>query len=170
MTKPTPINKEKLITTEDVLMIKADRTGVIEYVNYEFAEISEYEIDELIGKEIDFLNHPGTPTLVYDHIWEALFNKKQARAILKNITKFGMYYWLQVNFDFKVNEETREIEYIYGYFSKVSDIAKKELDVFYTRVSNIEKHAGPDVAEHYIEGFMDEKKTDFQTFIEKHMI
>ena len=166
MTEPTPINQEILIHTDEPIMVKTDRFGVIEYVNLEYASISEYDVEEIIGKDVSILMHPDVPSTVFDHIWESLFKKQRTYAILKNISKSGKYFWLQVNFDFKVNEESRNIDSIYAYYSKVSNKAKKELDVFYKKVKDIEVHAGIEVAENYLNGFLDEKELDYNSFIE----
>ena len=169
MTELTPTNKEIIVHTNDQIMVKTDRFGIIEYVNFKYADISEYNIEEIIGKDISFLSHPDMPSIVFDSIWESLFQKKRAYAILKNISKTGAYYWLQVNFDFKVNENTREIENIYAYYSKASKAATNELDVLYKKIKNIEIHAGIDVAENYLKGFLDEKSTDYNSFIENYI-
>ena len=53
--------------------------------------------------------------------------RKRVYAILKNRSKSGNFFWLQVSFDFKVNEDTREIENIYAYYTKASKTATNEL-------------------------------------------
>jgi len=170
MNNVTPINQEIFVNTDEPIMVKTDRTGTIEYANLEYANLSEYEIEEIIGKDVSFLMHPDMPSTVFNHIWESLFQKKRTYAILKNISKSGKFFWLQVNFDFKVNEETREIENIYAYYSKTSFKAKEELDVLYKKIKNIEIHRGYDVADNYLNGLLDEKKLDYNYLIESYLL
>lgn len=169
MTNPKPVNQEIHVLSDDPIMVKTDRTGRIEYVNLEYANLSEYEVEEIIGHDVSSLMHPDVPTTVFDHIWESLFLKKRTYAILKNISKTGKFFWLQANFDFRVNEDTREIENIYAYYSKVSPKAKQELDLLYKKVKNIETHSGIDVAENYLNGYLDEKSIDYNEFIQGYI-
>ena len=169
MTEPTPVNQEIHVLSDDPIMVKTDRTGTIEYVNLEYASLSEYEVEEIIGHDVSVLMHPDVPTTVFNHIWGNLFQKKRTYAILKNISKSGKFFWLQVNFDFRVNEETREIENIYAYYSKASLKAKQELDVLYKKIQTIETHSGIDVAENYLSGYLDEKSLEYNEFIESYI-
>ena len=164
-----PQDIEKKVITNKSILVKTDRTGCIEYVNIEYVNLSEYEIDEIIGKDINVLAHPDMPTIIFDHIWASLFQKKRTHAIIKNISKSGKFFWLQVNFDFKVNEETREIEYIYAYYSKASQTAIKELDILYKKVRSIEDRAGVEIAENYLNGFLDEKGIEYNNFIGQYL-
>jgi len=166
----TPQNIELNIDSNVTFMVKADRTGTIEYTNLDYAKLSEYGIAELIGKDISALIHPDMPSAIFNHIWESLFKKERAYAIFKNISKTGKYFWLQVNIDFKVNEETREIENIYAYYSKTSESAKKELNTLFKKVKSIETHTNIDIAENYLNGYLDEQDLDYKSLIEKHYI
>jgi PAS domain S-box-containing protein len=169
MTEPKPVNQEIHVLSDEPIMVKTDRTGTIEYVNLEYATLSEYEVEEVIGHDVSFLMHPDVPTTVFDHIWADLFQKKRTYAVLKNISKTGKFFWLQVNFDFRVNEDTREIENIYAYYSKASLKAKQELDILYKKIKNIEIHSGIEVAENYLNGYLDERSIDYSEFIESYI-
>ncbi len=169
MAETNPVNQEIHILSDKPIMVKTDRTGIIEYVNLEYATLSEYGVEEIIGHDVSFLMHPDVPTTVFDHIWADLFQKKRTYAILKNISKTGKFFWLQVNFDFRVNEDTREIENIYGYYSKASLKAKQELDILYKKIKNIEIHSGIEVAENYLNGYLDEISIDYSEFIESYI-
>ncbi len=167
--KPNPIDSEIHVLNNASIMVKTDRTGTIEYANLEYTNLSEYEVDEIIGQDVSILAHPDMPETVFNHIWESLFKKQRTYAILKNISKSGKYFWLQVNFDFKVNEETREIESIYAYYSKASNVAKVELGAIYKKIKSIEEFSGMEVAENYLNGFLDEKGIKYHNLIEKYL-
>lgn len=167
--KPEPLDVEINVPNGIPIMVKTDHTGTIEYANLTYADISGYAIEEIIGQDVSVLCHPDMPTTIYDHIWESLFKKKRTYAILKNISKSGKYFWLQVKFDFRVNENTREIENIYAYYSKVSNTVKNEIATLYEKIKIIEKHSGVDVAENYLQGFLDEKSLTYNEYIEKYI-
>lgn len=163
------VDVEKKILGEGSIMIKADRTGIIEYVNWKYTKLCEFQVHEIIGERMDALVHPDTPTTVYNHIWESLFAKKRTFAIFKNITKSGKYFWLKANFDFKVDEKTRELENIYAYYSKVSTEARQELDTLYKTIKSIEDHSGVDQSEEFLKGYLDDRGLTYQSLIEKYL-
>jgi len=166
--KLIPIDKEIPVKTNTSIMVKTDNKGIIEYANDYFIELSGYDIGEIIGKDISIVKHPEMPDIIFDHIWERLLKKENAKAILKNITKTGEYFWLQAKFDFKVNENTREIENFYAYYSPVSKKSILELDKLYKIISKIEKHTGIDIAENYFLGHLEGKSQNYDDFIEEY--
>lgn len=170
MEKPIPIDEGIFIADDTTIMVKTDNRGVIEYASKDYIKYGGYEVYEIIGEDIAVLMHPDVPSTIFDHIWGSLFQKNRCYAILKNISKSGKFFWLQANFDFTVNEESREIESIYAYYSKVSDEAINELDSFYKKIKNIEIHSGVEISESYLEGYLDEHNMTFSTFISQFLV
>lgn len=64
---------------ESSLVSKTDETGKIIYVNDEFAKISGYSKNELIGSMHNIVRHPDVPKSVYIKIYGKLLK----------ISKFG---------------------------------------------------------------------------------
>ena len=166
--KLVPIDKEITVKADASIMVKTDNKGIIEYANEYFIELSGYEIGEIIGKDISLVKHPEMPDIIFDLIWESLLKKENTKAIIKNISKTGEYFWLQAKFDFKVNENTREIENFYAYYSPVSKDSITKLNKLYQVISKIEKRAGMDIAESYFLGYLEDKSQDYNEFVEEH--
>jgi PAS domain S-box-containing protein len=158
-------NEIKVIHSKPI-MAKTDINGVLEYANEYFVELSGYKDENIIGENISIIKHPHMPKLIFQLIWEKLLNKKKTIAIVKNLTKAGDYYWLQIKFDFKVNEETREIQNFYAYYSVPTNEAIVELDKLYIKLSKMEEHSGLEVSKHYLKGYLEEKNIGYENYIE----
>ncbi len=160
------IDEEIHVKSDLPIMVKTDSKGIIEYANEYFITLSGYDIGEIIGKDIGILKHPNMPDTVFNHIWENLLKKRNTKAIIKNISKNGSYFWLQAKFDFKVNQNTREIESFYAYYSPVSEKARVDLGKLYDIISKIEKHTDTDIAESYFAGYLEENSQDYSSFVD----
>ena len=89
---------EFLIETEvpevDLIISRTDLHGNITYANETFAEISGYEMEELIGKPHNIVRHPDMPSSVFADLWERIQNKKQWTGVVKNMRKDSGFYWV----------------------------------------------------------------------------
>lgn len=150
------------------IMVKTDSKGIIEYANEYFIELSGYDIGEIIGKDIGIIKHPNMPDTVFNHIWENLLKKRNTKAIIKNISKNGNSFWLQAKFDFKVNQDTREIENFYAYYSPISEKSRIDLGKLYGVISKIEEHTDTDIAETYFSGYLEENSFDYSSFVDNY--
>lgn len=163
----TPKENEIKIVPGKSIMAKTDNKGVIEYANAYFVELSGYNDEDIIGENISLIKHPDMPKLIFQQIWDKLLNKKKTNAIVKNLAKDGRFYWLQIKFDFKVNEETREIQNFYAYYSTPKTEAIEELNELYLKLSKMEEHSSNlDVSKNYLEGFLEEKNVSYEDYIE----
>ena len=90
---------EFLIETEvpevDLIISRTDLQGNITYANETFAEISGYEMEELIGKPHNIVRHPDMPSSVFEDLWERIQEKKQWIGVVKNMRKDSGFYWVR---------------------------------------------------------------------------
>jgi len=90
---------EFLIETEvpevDLIISRTDLKGNITYANETFAEISGYEVEELIGKPHNIVRHPDMPSSVFSELWQSIQNKKQWSGVVKNMRKDSGFYWVR---------------------------------------------------------------------------
>ena len=163
--RPIAINQEIFIKPGLNLMVKTSNVGTIEYANENFIELSGYDISELIGRDINILKHPEMPNTIFDHVWENLLQKKNTKAIIKFLAKSGEYFWLQVKFDFKVDEVTRGIKNIYAYYTPVNKTQITDLINLYQKLTRIEHHSGIHTTENYFLGILEEKSMNYTEFI-----
>jgi len=86
---------ETEVPEEEIIISRTDLQGKITYVNETFAEISGYEVEELIGKPHNIVRHPDMPSSVFAELWESIQNKKQWSGIVKNMRKDSGFYWVK---------------------------------------------------------------------------
>lgn len=84
-----------------VIVTKADpidKLGPeIVYVNNAFTQLTGYTFKEAIGKNPRILQSSGTDEATINKIRSALIEKQPVRATLKNYTKSGKEYWLDLS-------------------------------------------------------------------------
>ena len=87
---------ETAVPEDELIITRTDLKGVITYANETFAEISGYEMDEIIGQPHSIVRHPDMPSTVFRDLWETIQNKKQWTGVVKNLRKDMGYYWVKV--------------------------------------------------------------------------
>lgn len=70
-----------------------DRTGVIEYVNPKFTEVTGYQPDEVLGRNPRLLKSGEHGEAFYGTMWTALLGGHEWRGELLNRKKNGDSYW-----------------------------------------------------------------------------
>jgi len=76
------------------LISATDPSGKIIYCNDEFASISGYTREELVGSPHNLVRHPDMPPAVFGLMWSYLKSGKSWMGIVKNRCKNGDYYWV----------------------------------------------------------------------------
>ncbi len=90
-----------IISAKDAVIITSGDLAApgpeILYVNQAFTRISGYEPEEVIGKSPRLLQGSDTDRRVLDKIRETLMAGKSFKGELKNYTKDGIAYWLDIS-------------------------------------------------------------------------
>ena len=86
---------ETEVPEEEIIISRTNVQGQITYVNETFAQISGYEVEELIGKPHSIVRHPDMPSSVFAELWESIQNKKQWTGVVKNMRKDQGFYWVK---------------------------------------------------------------------------
>ncbi len=68
--------------------------GVITYCNDDFAEISGFSRDELIGQAHNIIRHPDMPQSVFKLMWDTIGAGKPWMGVVKNRCRNGDHYWV----------------------------------------------------------------------------
>jgi len=84
------------IIDHDVITSSTNERGIITGVSEAFAKISGYSKDELIGQPHSIVRHPDTPEQTFRELWDTITMGKTWHGEIKNRTKQGGFYWVDV--------------------------------------------------------------------------
>jgi aerotaxis receptor len=87
-------SKEILLNDTSLLVSETDSKGKIIYANDTFLEISEYPLDELIGKPHNIIRHPDMPRAAFKDLWATIKKGEVWEGFVKNYTKYKNFYWV----------------------------------------------------------------------------
>lgn len=106
------LNQYKHAIDTSTILSKADNKGIITYANEEFCKISQYTLDELVGKSHNIVRHPDMPSSTFKDMWETIKSKKQWKGIVKNIAKDGSEYIVEAVIIPLLDTNNETIEYL----------------------------------------------------------
>ncbi|NVJ53153.1 MAG: response regulator [Campylobacteraceae bacterium] len=86
------LKKYKDIMYNNNIVIRTDSDFKIKQVNELFSDITGFDKDELIGKDIDVTRHPETDKRIYENIKKVVPVDKKFEDRIKNLKKDGTYY------------------------------------------------------------------------------
>jgi len=93
-------------------IIITDTTGLIEYVNPKFTEVTGYTYDEVIGKNPRILKTEHTKSEDYKEMWETIANGNTWSGEFLNKRKDGTNYWELASISPIIDEKGNTIKYI----------------------------------------------------------
>lgn len=70
------INEQVSFKAEQQLISTTDLKGVITSVNDDFAQVSGFTREELIGKNHNVIRHPDMPRAAFKQLWEITLTTK----------------------------------------------------------------------------------------------
>ncbi|PJZ86519.1 diguanylate cyclase [Leptospira harrisiae] len=124
---------ENVLTESDVIISRTDAKGLITYVSPDFARISEYTVEEMIGKPHNIVRHPDMPKIVFEELWDYIKVGLPWTGAVKNRAKSGNYYWVDATVTPILNEERKVIGYV-SVRKKLADDKKKYYDELYKKI------------------------------------
>lgn len=84
----------KLALDRATIVTIANREGILTYVNEKFCEISQYSLNELIGKTHQVINSGYHPPEFFQQLWSTIQSGQIWQGEIKNQSKTGILYWL----------------------------------------------------------------------------
>ncbi|PKA25314.1 methyl-accepting chemotaxis protein [Leptospira meyeri] len=124
---------ENVLTESDVIISRTDAKGLITYVSPDFARISEYSVEEMIGKPHNIVRHPDMPKIVFQELWDYIKVGLPWTGAVKNRAKSGNYYWVDATITPILNEERKVVGYV-SVRKKLADEKKKYYDDLYKKM------------------------------------
>ncbi len=85
---------ETIVPNDELIVSRTSLNGIITYANEAFANISDYEIDELIGKSHNIVRHPDMPKAIFKELWQNLKETGKWSGVIKNLRKDKGFYWV----------------------------------------------------------------------------
>lgn len=85
------------IPEDYILRTSTDLDSNITSASPDFITLSGFKAEELLGKKHNVVRHPDTPKQVFADMWATLKKGHPWRAMVKNSTKCGNYYWVLAN-------------------------------------------------------------------------
>lgn len=104
--------QEVFFDRNDLIVSKTDLDGRITYANHTFLEVSDYEEDEVLGKQHNVIRNGNMPRAIFEFLWSTIQSGKEIFAYVVNSTKHGDHYWVQAHVT-----PSRRGETIVGYHS-----------------------------------------------------
>lgn len=81
---------------KNVITSSTNSQGYITMVSEAFASISGYSKEELLGKRHNIIRHPDMPKEFFEDLWSTITKGVEWRGEVKNRTKSGGFYWVEV--------------------------------------------------------------------------
>lgn len=118
---------KKAITTSSLVSI-TNRMGIIEYANENFANLTGYTQDELIGRNHNIVNSGYHPHSFWQNMWRTILKGNTWRGEVCNRKKDGSFYWVD-SFVIPVQNDEGKIEKIFSIRIDITERKKKETEV-----------------------------------------
>jgi len=94
------------------IVSKTDRKGHITYTNDQFCAISGYSREELLGSTHNIVRHKDMPKETFKEMWKTIMHGNPWHGVVKNQTKSGSYYWVDVTINPILDHQGKIEEFI----------------------------------------------------------
>ncbi|EMN51116.1 PAS domain S-box protein [Leptospira interrogans str. L1207] len=135
MRKNLPITSQEItIPINSVLISRTDIKGRISYVSQDFANISGFSEEEMLGEPHNLIRHPDVPSEIFREMWETIQDGNPWSGIIKNRAKSGDYYWVNATVTPVMNEGV-----ISGYMSvrkKATEDQIRRAEILFSQLKN----------------------------------
>ena len=108
----TPANQEIIMKDDHETISRTDLEGNILFCNKTLAKLSGYSQKELLKSAHSILRHPDMPKAIFYFVWQKILAGLTTRALVKNFTKEGNYYWVLLEFSALRDNEYKIISYM----------------------------------------------------------
>ncbi|MCW0235951.1 MAG: PAS domain-containing protein [Ferrovibrio sp.] len=111
MTIVTPLNRQRRIAGDDLLITMADTQGIITYANDAFCRTHACHEHDVLRHPHDILRHPDMPAVIFELVWQRLNAGREVFGYLKNLARNGDYYWTLAHWTVNADRSGRAAGY-----------------------------------------------------------
>lgn len=134
-----PTNREVFFPASELIVSKTDLKGRVTYANQLFCKIAGYTEAEVMGQPHSIIRHPDMPRSVFKLLWDAIEDRREIFAYVKNMASTGDHYWVFAHVTPSFGADGR----INGYHSNrrapAPDIIQNTIAPLYAQVLAIEQ-------------------------------
>lgn len=106
------LEQYKLSVDESSIVSKLSPEGKITYANDEFVRVCGYSKQQLLGSDINLMNHPEMNVDILDEINQAMTTKTIWKGVLRNLTESGDDYYVKSTIVPLLDEDSELLEFI----------------------------------------------------------
>ncbi|HLD23687.1 MAG TPA: PAS domain-containing protein [Sulfuricurvum sp.] len=155
------------LDSQTLIVSRTNTSGIIEYVNRDFCNVSGYTMEEVMDQPHNIIRHPDMPAVIFKMMWGRLKKNQDIFAVVKNLTKNGDYYWVTTHFEIRRHPyEKRVVGYV-AHRRAAEEHLVKEVSKLYTELLAVEKESGIAASEKYLNDFLETKKMTYDEYMEK---
>lgn len=97
---------------QSAIVAITDRTGKITFANDKFIEVSQYSLEELLGKPQNIVNSAYHSKEFFKNLWKTIGNGEVWRGDIRNRKKDGSFYWVDTTIVPFLNEKGIPYQYV----------------------------------------------------------
>jgi len=158
--------KEVKLKEYEKTVSRTDIKGNILYFNNTFSKISGYNRKELIRVPHSILRHQDMPKTIFYLIWKSLLAGYKTKALIKNLTKDGNYYWQITDISVQKNNQNSTISFLSEGKQATKNIIK-EIEPIYKELLEIEKYNTDEAIKFFLEFLNDNNIATYNDYIIK---
>lgn len=106
------MSKEIKLEKSTMMVLEANKKGLITYINNDFTQITGYTTADLFKQSYKKLKFYNIPKKEYKEFLKKMKDKETWKGTVKNYTKDGNYYWTNVS-SFPIEKENNKVKYIF---------------------------------------------------------
>ena len=129
-----PTKHEVFFEQNELIVSKTDLKGRITYANDVFIKISGFGIQELLGAPHSIIRHPDMPRAVFKLLWDALLQRNEVFAYVKNMTKTGDFYWVFAHVTPSMDRDRNVVGYHSNRRVPRRDVVANVIEPFYAQL------------------------------------
>lgn len=147
------------------LNIQTDDSGIILFVNENFAKVSGIIDIDAIGQKMAFNHHEDMPTVIYDYMIDGIKNQIERPTIIKYMAKTGKYFWAFANYKINKDSEGKTTSINFELTGLDKEMKEEHIIPLYNKLKYIEDNIDLATSVKYLNSYLKERNRSYEDFI-----